>query len=268
MTWDEVSFLQKGWIKRTAWILANLFTLSNITLAILGIVYTFIQPENFNIWFAKIIAVCGILDFADGKLARISGSRKLAVDVDTIVDAFAFGVLPAIYLGFTVSQWKNNIQPITIGWSILLGVITGLIYIGAVWFRLYRFVRRDPLYTPYFNGLPSPFAGMVIACLVTFENTQEWVIVIATVIIAGFMLSKIPFPSFKGVPSKFDLFWIISTALLVFLFAAFPPHLMLYPTYGIAVYMIIYLTASPGYAMKLEEKMKEKETEKEDKEKQ
>jgi len=257
MTWDEVSFLQKNWIKKTAWFLANLFTLGNITLAIVGIVFTFIQPENFNIWFAKIIAVCGILDFADGKLARISGSRKLAVDVDTIVDAFAFGVLPAVYLGFTVSQWKFSQWTISLGWSILLGVITGLVYIGAVWFRLYRFIKRDPFYTPYFNGLPSPFAGMVIACLVTFESTQEWVIVIATIIVAGFMLSKIPFPSFKGVPSKFDLFWIITTALLVFLFAVFPPTIMIYPTYGIAVYMIIYLTASPGYAMKLEERMRE-----------
>ncbi|MHA2309828.1 MAG: CDP-alcohol phosphatidyltransferase family protein [Candidatus Heimdallarchaeaceae archaeon] len=215
MSWEDLPYLQKKWIKTTAWILANLFTLGNITFAIIGIIFTFINPENFNYWFAKILAVCSILDFADGKLARISGSKKLAIDVDTIVDAFAFGVFPAIYLGYVVAGWETRSAL-----AVLAGIVTGLAYIGAVWYRLYRFVKRDPLYTPYFNGLPSPFAGMVVACLVIFPDTDSWVVMVSTLIISGFMLSKIPFPSFKGVPSKFDLFWIITTTILVVLFAA------------------------------------------------
>ena len=261
MTWEEISYLQKPWIKKTAWLLANLFTLGNIVIAVVGIVYTFIDPENYVFWFAKFLAVCSIFDFADGKLARISGSRKLAVDVDTIVDSISFGVFPAIYLGNLVAKWEYSLREISSGWSITLGVVTGLIYLGAVWFRLYRFVKRDPLYTPYFNGLPSPFAAMVIACLVIFPGTPEWGIVIATIIISGFMLSKIPLPSFKGVPSKFDLYWIITTTLLFILFIAMPfqpVNLMIYPAYVIAVYMLIYLTGGPEYALRLEKKYKEK----------
>ncbi|MHA1828204.1 MAG: CDP-alcohol phosphatidyltransferase family protein [Candidatus Heimdallarchaeaceae archaeon] len=251
MTWDSVEFLQKDWIKKSAWILANLFTLGNISFAIVGIVYTFIDPEDFVFWFAKIMALCSIFDFADGKLARISGSKKLAVDIDTIVDAFSFGIFPAVYLGYTVSGWETN--P---GWNIVAGVATGLVYLFAVWFRLYRFVKRDPLYTPYFTGLPSPFAGMVIACLVIFPDTQEWVIMTSTFIIAGFMLSKIPFPSFKGVPTVFEMFWIISTTIFFILFVVFPFAWMVYPAYAIAIWMIVYLIAGPGYAIKLEEKQK------------
>ncbi|MHA1516945.1 MAG: CDP-alcohol phosphatidyltransferase family protein [Candidatus Heimdallarchaeaceae archaeon] len=194
--------------------------------------------------FAKIIALCSIFDFADGKLARISDSKKLAVDIDTIVDSFAFGIFPAIYLGYTVASW-----------NIVAGIFTGLVYLGAVWFRLYRFVKRDPLYTPYFNGLPSPFAGMVVACLVIFPGAEQWVIMLSTVIISGFMLSKIPFPSFKGVPTKFEMFWIISTTIFVVLFAVLPFNWMVYSAYGIAVLMIIYLIVGPGYAMKLDEKL-------------
>jgi len=247
MEWQDVTFLQKNWIKKTAWILANFLTFSSLILAIIGIVFTFINPTDFNYWFAKIIALCSIFDFADGKLARISGSRKLAVDIDTIVDSIAFGIFPAIYLGYTVASW-----------NIVAGIFTGLVYLGAVWFRLYRFVKRDPLYTPYFNGLPSPFAGMVVACLVIFPYTEQWVIMLSTVIISGFMLSKIPFPSFKGVPTKFEMFWIVSTTLCVVLFAALPfnPNWMVYPAYGIASLMIIYLIAGPGYAMKLDKKLK------------
>lgn len=252
MEWQDVTFLQKNWIKKTAWILANFLTFSSLILAIIGIVFTFINPTDFNYWFAKIIALCSIFDFADGKLARISGSRKLAVDIDTIVDSISFGIFPAIYLGYTVASW--SIQT----WNIVAGIFTGLVYLGAVWFRLYRFVKRDPLYTPYFNGLPSPFAGMVVACLVIFPYTEQWVIMLSTVIISGFMLSRIPFPSFKGVPTKFEMFWIVSTTLCVVLFAVLPfnPNWMVYPSYGIAILMIIYLIAGPGYAMKLDKNLK------------
>ena len=213
MEWQDVEFLQKNWIKKTAWFLANFLTFSSFVLAVIGIVFTFINPTDFNFWFAKIMALCSIFDFADGKLARISGSKKLAVDIDTIVDSLAFGIYPAIYLGYTVSTWE------VAGWNIVAGIFTGLVYLGAVWFRLHRFIKRDPLYTPYFNGLPSPFAGMVVACLVIFPYTEQWVVMLSTVIISGFMISKIPFPSFKGVPSKFDMFWIVSTTLFVVLFA-------------------------------------------------
>ena len=249
MDWQDISFLQKKWIKITALILANIMTLGSIVLSITGIVFTFIDPENFEFWFAKIMAVCSIFDFTDGKLARIAGSKKMAVDVDTIVDSVSFGIFPGVYLGYAVSKWDLEV------WNIVLGVLSGLIYLAAVWYRLFRFVKRDPLHTPYFVGLPSPFAGMVIACLVVFPNTQPWVMMVSTIIISGFMISKIPFPSFKGVPTLFEWFWIATTAISVFLFAVFPTSLMIYPAYVIAALMIIYLTISPGYAMKLEKKL-------------
>jgi len=251
MDWQEVSFLQKPWIKKTSWILANIFTVGNGAAAITGIVLTFLNVPNMEYWFARLIAICSILDFADGKLARISGSKKLAVDIDTIMDAFAFGLFPATYIGYRIAEW--NIE----GWNIAAGVFGGLIFLGTAWFRLYRFFRRDPLYTPYFSGLPSSFAAMVLSCLVLLPNTQEWVILLSSLIVSGFMISLIPFPSFKGVPSKFDMFWIISTALMVLGFAVLPNNIMKYLSYGIAVYMIIYLIAGPGYAMKLTEKRKE-----------
>jgi len=247
LKWSDIEFLQKNWIKKTAFILANVLTLTNVILAILAIVFVFTQPNNYIFWIAKILAVCGILDFADGKLARIGGSRKLAVDVDTIVDAIAFGILPAIFLAHEVYSLH-----------IVASIVTGLIYLSAVWFRLYRFVIRDPMYTPYFNGLPSPFAALVIACFVVFHETPEWEYIVATVIISGFMISKTPFPSFKGVPGKFDLFWIVTTTIIVIAFVVLPFQLMVYAAYCLAAYMIIYLIFGPEYALRLEEEKKKK----------
>ena len=77
MNWQEVSFLQKPWIKKTSWILANIFTIGNGVAAITGIVLTFLNVPNMEYWFARLIAICSILDFADGKLARISGTEEL-----------------------------------------------------------------------------------------------------------------------------------------------------------------------------------------------
>ncbi|MHA1685381.1 MAG: CDP-alcohol phosphatidyltransferase family protein [Candidatus Heimdallarchaeaceae archaeon] len=246
-SWEEIKFLQKPWIKKTAWVLANLSTLGSITLGIIGLVYTFIDPEGYAFWFAKILGICSILDFADGKLARISGSKKLAIDIDTIVDSIVFGLLPGVYLGYRVSKW-----------SIIAGIATGLIYTGTAWYRLYRYTKRDPIDVLYFQGLPSPFAAMVISCIVIFEGTPEWAVAMSTVIVAGFMVSVIPFPSFKGVPSKFDLFWIISTTIFFLAFVTFPFNWMIYPTYFIAILMIIYLIAGPSYALKLEKARKQK----------
>jgi len=167
LTWNDIEFLQKGWIKKTAIILANLMTLGNVSLAILAIVFIFLEVNNYILLFAKILAICGVLDFTDGKLARIGGSKKLAVDIDTIVDAIAFGILPAIFLAYEVSSIH-----------IAVGVLTGLVYLSAVWYRLYRFVKRDPLYTLYFTGLPSPFAALVLSCLVVFHETPAWEFII------------------------------------------------------------------------------------------
>lgn len=244
-SWDEISFLQKPWIKKSAWVLANLLTLGSILFGVIGLIYTFIDPEGYAFWFAKILAICSIFDFADGKLARIGGSKKLAIDVDTIVDSIVFGLLPAVYLGYTVAKW-----------NIIAGIFTGMIYAGTAWYRLYRYTKRDPLDVLYFEGLPSPFAAMVIACIVIFEGTPGWALAIAVVIISGFMISKIPFPSFKGVPSFFDLFWIVLTTLCFIAFVVFPFRWMIYPTYIIAVLMIIYLIAGPSYALKLEKERK------------
>ena len=258
MNWEEITFLQKNWIKKAALITANLFTLGNISSAVIGIILIFLQAENYIFWFGKLLAICAILDFTDGKLARIGGSKKLAVDIDTLMDSISFGLFPAIFIGFQVALWNNSITT----WSIILGVFTGLVYLGAAWFRLLRFVNRDPLYTPYFQGLPSSFASLVIACLVVFEENPEdtlaWVILVATVIISGFMISKTPFPSFKGVPGKFDLYWIITTTILVCAFTVLPYGYMKFAAYGIAVYMIVYLMFGPEYAIKLE-KMQEKQ---------
>ena len=100
MTWDQVTFLQKKWIKRSAWFFAN------FSLGVIGIVFTFFDYQYYALWYAKILAICGMLDFADGKLARISGSKKLAVDIDTIVDALVFGLSPAVFIGYLVGKWN------------------------------------------------------------------------------------------------------------------------------------------------------------------
>ncbi len=247
MTWDEIAFLQKPWIKKSALVLSNLLTLGNIALAILAIVFIFKQTDNYVYWIAKFLAICGIFDFADGKLARIGGSKVLAIDVDTITDSVAFGLLPAIFIGYQVYSL-----------NIFVGIATGFLYLAAVWFRLYRFTKRDPLYTPYFQGLPSPFAAVVIACLVIFYQVKPWEFIVTAVILSGFMISKTPFPSFKGVPSKFDLFWIGSTTIIFLAFIFLPTNIMIYAGYPLSAYMIIYLIFGPDYAIKLEKKKQQK----------
>ncbi len=242
---DNISkLLGNVWIKKIALSLANLFTLTSFVLATLGIIFSILYYDEFLKWFPKVIALCSILDFADGKLARIGGgNKKLLIDVDTIVDAIAFGLFPAIFITTTVMNL-----------NLFAGFLTGLAYLVAVWFRLYRFYKRDPLSKLFFDGLPAPFAAMVIACLFIFVGTPPWAYIITVIAMAIFMISTTPFPSFKGNWSLFDLFWVITTTILVFAILVLPFDFLVYPAYILSLWMLFYLAFGPQYAEQLDQK--------------
>ncbi len=241
--------LENKIIKYICWIVANLMTLSSFLLAIFSIIYMFKSFTNYIVWFPKVLAVCCILDFTDGKLARISGlSEILAVDIDTIVDAVTFALLPSIFLGFYIKNFH-----------VVAGIMSGLIYFIAAIYRLYRFTKRDPLFTLYFEGVPSPFAAMVIGSLIILEETPEWAILVTTLAVAIFMITKTPFPSFKGDWKAFDLFWVISTTIIILSIAVLPFDLMKYPGYVLSVWMLIYMAFGPQYVLFLERKKNQME---------
>jgi len=147
---------------------------------------------------AVMILIAFICDGLDGRVARLSRtSSHFGVEYDSLSDVVAFGVAPA---------------GIAYCWSLkLLGawgvVIAGMFVICAA-LRLARFnVQTGSTDKRRFVGLPVPGAAAMIAgCVLAysyfeFESPHALVTVMAplTVALAGLMISRVPYPSFKTI---------------------------------------------------------------------
>ncbi len=170
---------------------------------------------------AVMILIAFVCDGLDGRVARLSRtSSHFGVEYDSLSDVVAFGVAPA---------------GIAYCWSLrLLGtwgvVIAGMFVICAA-LRLARFnVQPGSTDKRRFVGLPVPGAAAMIAgCVLAysyfeFESPHALVSVMAplTVALAGLMISRVPYPSFKTINlrqhARVELVAVMLLAL-AFLFA-------------------------------------------------
>jgi CDP-diacylglycerol--serine O-phosphatidyltransferase len=160
--------------------------------------YSLISAINAHFELAALmIAVAFICDGLDGRVARASRtSSQFGVEYDSLSDVVAFGVAPAA-LAYT---WA--LRPL----GAFAIVISGL-YVVCAALRLARFnVQTGSADKRRFTGLPVPGAAAMLAGLVLaysyFElnapRTLSALMAPLTLALAGLMISRVPYPSFKG----------------------------------------------------------------------
>lgn len=148
--------------------LANIFTLSNLTLGLVSIVITAAigsfpfgrlkDPFQPYLISTLLIIIAACLDRFDGKIARKMNSvSDLGKQLDSLCDLVSFGVAPAIV------TWKlqlSLVAPASPALYILLYTAVLLFPLcGAL--RLAKFnVQED---TSYFVGIPITMAGGLVA---------------------------------------------------------------------------------------------------------
>lgn len=161
--------------------------------------YSLISAINAHFELAALmIAVAFICDGLDGRIARASRtSSQFGIEYDSLSDVVAFGVAPAA-LAYT---WA--LRPL----GAFAIVISGLFVVCAA-LRLARFnVQTASSDKRRFTGLPVPGAAAMIAGLVLaysyFElsvpRTLSALMAPLTLALAGLMISRVPYPSFKGI---------------------------------------------------------------------
>ena len=160
----------------------------------------------------------------------------------------AFGVAPAI----VVYQWGLE-RLAEYGWMWgKLGWLAAFIYAVAAALRLARFnTKASSTDKRYFQGLPSPSAAAVIVGMVwvCFDADIEGAKVVhlawpLTVITGVLMVSKIPYYSFKDVDFQNRVpFFVILVVVLVFVFAAIDPPVVLFTGF------FIYALSGPVIAI-------------------
>lgn len=199
--------------------------LSAIRFAIMGAFPE--QAQHFELarsatWFwemaAGAIIVAGVLDGIDGRIARLlRAESRFGAELDSLSDAIAFGVSPAILLYL----WSLQEMP-RFGWIVSLALALSCAL------RLARFnANLDVIDQPrkiagFLTGVPAPAgAGLallpVYAWLVTGNDLfRDWRLVAPWMIFSAFlMISSLPTLGWKRmrVPPSWRIFAIMVVGL-------------------------------------------------------
>lgn len=201
-------------------ILPNAFTAGNLFFGFLAIIWCIrakygedvnmtLTPREYYqqaVWFILIAFAC---DGLDGRVARLGGKESLfGMEFDSIADVVSFGIAPSLMVIFLILSPFESYPMFQ-----QLSLLIGFIYLLCAAVRLARFnVITSPLLPPdnnssskhNFRGLPVPAAAGMVASLVLVLNEHDLqklnvLLPILLLLIAGLMISNIPFPSFKKI---------------------------------------------------------------------
>jgi len=164
---------------------ANILSLMNLVCGLAGcwVVLTGHPP----VYALGLVFLGQFLDLFDGRAAERWGSTPSGEIFDDVADGTSFGLTVGLIVATSFSQrW--------------LGMGIGGIYLGAVVYRLIRFVvekRRQGILggVATFAGLPSP-AGALLAgttCVLIPSDVVNGIVVIATALL---MISRVPYAHF------------------------------------------------------------------------
>ena len=232
--------------RRGIYLLPNLFT----TAAFFSGFYAIVAATNDKFEQAAVaVFVAMVLDSLDGRIARMTNTQsEFGAEYDSLADLASFGLAPALVM----YEWSlSSLRDIS--WQMgKLGWLAAFIYAVAAALRLARFnTKASSTDKRYFQGLPSPSAAAVIVGMVwvCFDADIEGAKVVhlawpLTVITGVLMVSKIPYYSFKDVDFQNRVpFFVILVVVLVFVFAAIDPPVVLFTGF------FIYALSGPVIAI-------------------
>ena len=181
---------------------------------------------------AMAIFVAMVFDWADGRIARITGTESaFGAEYDSLSDMVAFGIAPVVL----VVVWSLDAFD-KAGW------LAGFCFTAATALRLARFNTQVGVADKrYFQGLPCPAAAAVVAGLVwvgvdrELSGTGLGQVTFGVVILTSLlMVSKIRFRSFKEVDIRERIHFVtVLAVVLVFALLATDPALLLFAGFSL-----------------------------------
>jgi CDP-diacylglycerol---serine O-phosphatidyltransferase len=184
---------------------------SGLTLANLFFgVYAIVAASRGEFERAGLWVVCGgIADAFDGRVARATGTGgKFGEELDSLVDAITFGLAPAMIMYFAVLNRA--------GWD----WVWAFLFTACAVLRLARFnVVQAGTSKSYFQGLPTPAAGITLATYYWFSQSTLYTETIADwpwhqllrVVMGGLsflMISNVPYPVVPNLSVKSVQGWV------------------------------------------------------------
>jgi CDP-diacylglycerol---serine O-phosphatidyltransferase len=213
-------------LRKTLFVLPSLVTLSSVFCGFdaIRIAATSTGPDDF--YKASLLIIFAMFfDMLDGRVARMTKTQSaFGLQIDSLADIVSFGVAPAI----VVYQWSLKHHP-------MAGLFASFAFVACGAIRLARFnvlsmgeSGKPTKPGKYIVGLPIPgAAGILISIVVAnhaagstlAEEAWSWPVLGLTLLLAFFMVSTIPFRSFKDIKlnawtALLVLFVIVSSAIV------------------------------------------------------
>lgn len=195
--------------RNALYLLPNAFT----TAALFAGFYAILQAIGGD-WqqAAAGVVIAAILDACDGRVARWTGTESdFGVEYDSLSDAIAFGVAPAVLF----YQWSLH----DLG---RIGIGVAFCFCAAAALRLARFnTQVGNTDHRYFIGIPSPAAAVLAASAVSTADfyavsPPPAAVSLLCLLLAFSMVSGVRYHSFKGVNLKNRAPFRTGVLLLVF----------------------------------------------------
>ncbi len=184
---------------------------------------------------AVAIIIALVLDGLDGRVARLTNTQSdFGAEYDSMADVVSFGVAPAILM------YTWILAPLgKLGW------IAAFIHMAGGALRLARFnVQLEIDDKRFFQGLPSPAAGAVLACSVwvslehgLMSSSLPYFILILTATTGFLMVSNLRYYSFKDIDLRGKVPFIVACGVMLAfsIIFAHPPVTLFLLFFGYAV---------------------------------
>jgi CDP-diacylglycerol--serine O-phosphatidyltransferase len=183
--------------------LPNVFTIGNLFLGIVSIIFVFNgEPEIA----AMLVIVAMLTDGLDGRVARaLNVQSDFGKELDSLSDVISFGVAPAFIVYSVAFQDFNS----PAAW-----IATAIFPIcGALRLARFNVISGIP---GYFIGLPIPAAGGVLATMALFyKELSTPLLLIVELILSFLMISNIKYPNFKKVSIPRSAMWVIPILVII-----------------------------------------------------
>jgi CDP-diacylglycerol--serine O-phosphatidyltransferase len=188
------------------------------------------------------IGLAAVFDSLDGRIARLlDATSKMGAELDSLSDAIAFGVAPALVLFI----WR--LHEYRAGWVVTLVFAVCMILRLARFNTLLDDTEQPPFSKEFFVGVPAPAGGLLAMLpLAMFMQVGDgwWagrvVVTVWTVAVAALLISRIPTLSAKTVrvPAKAVAPMLVAVGLLA-------AALITFPLGTLVAAMIVYLLHIP-----------------------
>jgi len=187
-------------------------------------------PESIA-WASAFLLLAAVVDFLDGFVARLfKATSEMGKQLDSLADVVSFGVAPGLIL-YQLLRISMAAEPMGLETSSSWLLPAMFFPMAAAW-RLARF-NLDTTNKNYFEGVPTPAAGLLIASLpllmlynpynIQLILTNKWTLYFFCIIMPWLMVSKLPLMNLKFKQFSFKenkpryLLLIISAVLIIFL---------------------------------------------------